>query len=71
MEHFLCGAETVKRFVNIPLHCNVSNLKMISKLSTFHPLENVLRTPMATFTLSTSLDVLSSQAKLTVYEIED
>jgi len=28
--HFLCGVETVKCFVNIRLHCNVSNLKKIS-----------------------------------------
>jgi len=37
--HFLCGVETVKRFVNTRLHCNVSNLKMISKskMLTLHP----------------------------------
>jgi len=28
--HFLFGVETVKRFVNVHLHCNVSNLKNIS-----------------------------------------
>jgi len=37
----------------------------------FHPLEKFLRTPMATFTLSTSYDVWASQAKLIIYEIED
>jgi len=63
MGHFLRGVETVKRFVNIHLHCNVSNLKQISKMSTFHPLEKFLLKPMATFTLSTSFDVWASQAK--------
>jgi len=29
---FLCGVETVKRFVNVHLHCNVSNLKNISNM---------------------------------------
>ena len=28
--HFLCGVERVKRFVNVHLHCIVSNLKRIS-----------------------------------------
>jgi len=32
--NFLRGVETAKRFVNVHLHCNVSNLKMISKMST-------------------------------------
>jgi len=36
MGHFLCGVETAKRFVNIRLHCNVSNQKKISKMSTLH-----------------------------------
>jgi len=71
MGQFLCGVETVKRFVNIRLHCNVSNLKKMSKMSTFHPLEKFLLTPGATFTLSTSYYVWASQAKLTTYEIED
>jgi len=36
--HFLCGVETVKRFVNVHLHCNVSNLKKLSKtLTLLHP----------------------------------
>ena len=69
--HCLCGVETVKRFVNIRLHCNVSNLKKISKMSTLHPLEKFLRMPMATFDLSTSFNVWTSQTKLTTYEIED
>ena len=71
MGHFLRGVETVKRFVNIRLHCNVSNLKKISKMSTLHPLEKFLRMPMATFDLSTSFNVWTSQTKLTTYEIED
>jgi len=62
MGHFLCGVETVKSFVKIRLHYNVSNLKKISKMSTFHPLEKFLLKPMATFTLSTSFDVWVSQA---------
>jgi len=37
MRHFLCGVERVKRFVNVHLHCIVSNLKMISKMSTLPP----------------------------------
>ena len=37
MGHFLCGVETVKRFVNILLHCNVSNLKKISTTPTLYP----------------------------------
>jgi len=57
MGHFLCGVETVKSFVNIRLHYNVSNLKRTSSMSTLHPLEKLLRTRMATFTLSASFDV--------------
>jgi len=64
MGNFLCGVETAKRFVNIRLHCSVSNLRKISKMSTFHPLEKFLRTPMATFTLLTSFDVLYGQVRL-------
>jgi len=46
--HFLCGVETVKRFVNVHLHCNVSNLKNISNIMTLPPsLEKFLLTPMA------------------------
>jgi len=71
MGYFLCGVETAKRFVNIRLHCNVSNLKKISKMSTFHPLEKFLRTPMVTFILSTSFDIWANQTKLTMYDIED
>ena len=72
MGHFLCGVETVKRFVNIRLHCNVSNLKKISKMSTLHPLlKKFIRTPIATFTHSTSFDVRACQVKITMYETEN
>jgi len=37
MGNFLCGVETGQRFVNVHLHCNVSNLRIISKMSTFSP----------------------------------
>ena len=36
MGHFLCDVETVKRFVNIHLHYNVSNLKKITEMSTLY-----------------------------------
>jgi len=35
--HFRCGAERAKRFVNVNLHCNISTLKTISKMSTLPP----------------------------------
>ena len=38
--HFLCGVETVKRFVNVRLRCNVSNLNKVSKMSTLPPWKN-------------------------------
>jgi len=56
--HFLCGAETVTRFVNIRLHCNFSNLKKISKTlqppgkisavthGYFHPFNKVFTTEL-------------------------
>jgi len=34
---FLCCVETVKRFENVYLHCNISNLMRISKMSTLVP----------------------------------
>jgi len=37
MWHFLSEVKAVKRFVNIYMHCNISNLKRISKMSTFPP----------------------------------
>jgi len=40
------GLERVKRFVNVHLHCIVSNLKSISKISTLSSLEKFLRTLM-------------------------
>ena len=69
MGHCLCGVETVKRFVNIRLHCNVSNLKKIAKCRRCTSLEKFMRTSMATFTLSTRFNVWTSQAKLAMYEI--
>jgi len=33
--HYLWGVQSVKRFVNVHLHCMVSNLKKISKMSAF------------------------------------
>jgi len=47
MGHFLCGVKRIKRFVNVHLHYIVSNLKRISKMSTFPPsLEIFLQKPM-------------------------
>jgi len=47
------GVETVKCFVNVHLHCNVSKLKKVSKFSTLPPpLERFLST-----TISRSVDV--------------
>jgi len=72
MGHFLSGVETVKRFVNIHLHCNVSNPKNISNMMTLPPpLEKFLRTPMATFTLSASFEVWASQATSNHVRIEN
>jgi len=34
MGHFLCGVERVKCYVNVHLHCMVSNLKITNKMST-------------------------------------
>jgi len=67
---FLCGVETVKSFVNIRLHCDVSNLKKISKMLTFHPWQ-ISADAHGYFHPLTSFDVWASQAKLTMYEIED
>ena len=61
---FVCGEERLKHFVNVHLHCNISDLKKISKMSTLPPLEKFLRMPMATFTLLGSFDIWASQAKL-------
>jgi len=71
MGNFLCGVETGKLFVNVHLHCNASNLRIISKMSTLPPLGKFLPPPMATLTLSASLPVWANQAKLTMYEIEN
>jgi len=34
---FLCGVETVKCLVMVHLHCIISNLEIISKMSTLPP----------------------------------
>jgi len=71
--HFLC-VEIVKGFVNVHLHCNVSNLKKISKMSTLLSLWKDFcgRPWLLSFTLLASFDVWASQAnKLTMYEIEN
>jgi len=46
MGHYLWGVERVKCFVNFHLHCIVSNLKNMSKMSMFPSLEKFLRMPM-------------------------
>jgi len=72
MGHFLCGVETVKRFVNVHLQCNVSNLKNISNMMTLPPpLEKFLLTPMATFTLSASFEAWASQVTANHVRIEN
>jgi len=37
------GVESAKRFVNVDLHCIVSNLKRISTILTLHPWKNFCR----------------------------
>jgi len=37
MGNFLCGVETKKRFVDVHLLCNVSNLSISSEMSTLPP----------------------------------
>jgi len=47
MGHFLCGAESVKQYVNVHLHCIVSSLIWTRKMSTLTVAgKNILRTPM-------------------------
>ena len=45
------GLERLKSFVNVHLHCIISNLKRISKISTLPPMEIFLRTPMVVLIL--------------------
>jgi len=72
MGHFLCSVETVKRFVNVHLHCNVNNLKNVSNMMMLpSPLEKFLRTSMAIFTLSASFEVWASQATAIHARIEN
>jgi len=65
MVQFLSGVERVKRYVNVRLHCIVSNLKKISKVSTLPPLENFYGRPclrcMFSKLLSKSLSFDTSQ----------
>jgi len=42
------GEERVKRLLNVYLHCIVTKLKMISKISTLHPSGKISGTPMGT-----------------------
>jgi len=51
------GVEKAKRFLDVHLHCIVSNLKGIRKISTLPPLEKFLRTPMTLFILIVSTGV--------------
>ena len=37
MGHFLCVVDRLKRFVNVHLHCVISNQKRISKMLTLPP----------------------------------
>jgi len=71
MWHFLCGVETVKRFVDVHLHCNDSNLKNISYMMTLPPsLEKFLRTPMAIFTIQQALRYGQDRLQLTICELK-
>ena len=38
--HFACAAEKVKRFLKVSVHCTVSTMKRISKMSTLPPWKN-------------------------------
>jgi len=44
---FRFGVERAKRFVNVHLHCIVSNMNRINKMSRLPLLEKSLRTPMS------------------------
>jgi len=53
--HYLCGVEMVMCFVNVYLHCIVSNFKMISKISTLpHPCKNFCWYPCSLICVETS-----------------
>jgi len=49
VEHFRFGVERGKRFVNVHLHCIISNMNRISKMSGFPSLEKIIRTSMNVF----------------------
>jgi len=40
------GLERVKHFLNVHVHCTISNLKRISKMSRLSPLKKFLQLPM-------------------------
>ena len=69
MGHFPCGVETAKRFVNVHLHCNLSNQKEISKMSMLSPSLKYFCHTRGYFHPSTSFDLWASQAKLTIKQI--
>ena len=59
MENSFCGAVRVKRFVNVHLHCIVSNLKRISKMLTLEKFLRTLRLPDVVERQGLSLNLLS------------
>ena len=56
MKHFRWGVERVKRFVNVHLHCIVSNLKTTSKISTLPPWKNFPGRPCCHCKIFNSID---------------
>jgi len=58
---FLYGDEKMKRFVNVHLHCIVSNMKTIGKMSMFHPpLQKFIRAPMVTASFKTFIQACTT-----------
>jgi len=72
MVQFLC-VETVKRFVNVHLHCNVSNLENISNMMTFPPpLEKFLqKRPWLFLRFQQALRYRQVRLQLTMHELEN
>jgi len=64
--HFLSDTERVKRFVKVDLHCIVSNLKRISKISTLPPLKKFLRMPMVRTTALGGLGIPHGQQQFQI-----
>ena len=52
--HFLCGVEMIKHFGNVHLHCIVSSLKTVRRISRLTFLEKFLWTPIPIFFCSTN-----------------